>query len=283
MRNLLKRLRCWLDNTELVDPMQALSDLKTPPRKSENFMGNVLRSLDATLQDEMFVPPKGPAQVPTKFIVFLNPTDDSHWQNKKRMALEKNLNELILDRAIELAGTSSLSSSTIEVKIRVDQNLVHPMIQVVPFWDQDEQPETKSVYTNFNTVTSKASDKSLFQLSIYKNDKFEKEISLHKRFILIGREKNISEIDVLLDDLEISRIQACLSVSGNNRFKITNYGGNAIKVSQRIVNTNETVSILPGEPLQIGNFKLQVKQKHLAQTAISEITRSRNPYQTVHA
>lgn len=282
MRNLLKRIRCWLDNSELVDPLQALSDLKTPPRKSESFMGNVLRSLDATLQDEMFVPSKGPAQVPTKFIVFLNPTDDSQWQSKKRMALEKNLNELIFERAVELAGTSSLSTSDIEVKIRVDKNLVHPMIQIVPFWDKEENQEMKSSLTDFSPATSNIIDKSLFQLSIYKNEKFEKEISLNKRFVLIGRGKDTSEVDVSLEDLEISRIQACLTVSGNNRFRLTNYGGNPIMVSKRTIATNETVSFQPGEPLQIGSFKLQIKQKFVVQTAISEITRSRNPYQTVH-
>lgn len=282
MRNLFRKIRCWLDNNELVDPLQALSDLKTPPRKSESFMGNVLRSLDATLQDEMFVPPKGPAQVPTKFIVFLNPTDDSQWQNKKRMALEKNLNDLIFERAVELAGTSSLSTSDIEVKIRVDQNLVHPMIQVVPFWDQEDHQEGRSTRSENLTSSSKTSERSLFQLIVYKNEKFEKEIPFYKRFVLIGREKDPSEVDVLLEDPDISRIQACLSVSGNNRFRLTNYGGNSVKVNQRIVHTNETVSFLAGEPLHIGNFKLQLKQKYLAQPLVSEATRNRNPYQTVN-
>jgi hypothetical protein len=283
MRDFLKRIRCWLDNSELTDPLQLLSDQKLPPRKSEDFMGNVLRSLDATLQDEMFVPPKGLAQVPIKFIVFLNPQDDSHWQSKKRIALEKNLNELIFERAVELAGTSLLSTPDIEVKIRVDQNLVHPMIQVVPFWDKEDHQEVKSKYTDPLTVASNVSENSLFQLAIHKNGQFEKEIPLFKRFVLIGRGREASEVDVLLEDLEISRIQACLNISGTNRFRLTNYGVNSIMVNMKTIHTNETVTFLPGEQIQIGIFKLQVIQSHFNQTPVHEVTRNNNPFQTVRA
>jgi hypothetical protein len=50
---------------------------------------------------------------------------------QKKAGFGKNLNDLIFERAVELAGTSTLSTSDIEVKMRVDQNLVHPMIKVV--------------------------------------------------------------------------------------------------------------------------------------------------------
>ena len=282
MRNLFKKLRCWLDYDELTDPLQDLSNQKNPPRKSEDFMSNVLRSLDATLQDEMFVPPKGEAQVPSKFIVFLNPTDDSNWQSQKRFALERNLSDLLLERAVELAGASSLCTPQIEVKIRVDQNLVSPMIQVVAFWDKEDSREDKPKYTEPETVASKVSENSFFQLSIFKNGQFEKEIPLFKRFVLIGRGTGSSEVDVLLEDREISRIQACLSISGNNRFRLTNYGGNSITVNKKTIQTNETVSLLPTDLILIRSFKLQINQPFFLPGVVPEATISSNPFETVH-
>jgi hypothetical protein len=270
-----------LDNSAENDPLHEVVDFSQPSKKSEEFMNNILRSLDAILQDEMFVPPKGLAQVPSKFIVFLNPADDFLWQNKKRLALEKNLSELILERALELAGNNSLSATEITVSVKLDKNLIPPMFEIAAFWDEENTKGVKSGYREPKTGAKKISENPLFQLMISKNGNEVEEIPIYKRFVLIGREKDSSDIEVLLDDPQISKLQASLVFSDNHCFTLTNYGVNSITVGLKTVQPNETLLFLPTEQIQISTFSLKISSPQLPEKSLAPLTIRNNPFLTV--
>lgn len=276
-----EKLRTWLDGPAENDLLQEVVDLSTPSRKSEEFMNNVLRSLDAILQDEMFVPPKGQAQVPSKFLVYLNPADDALWQNKKREALEKNLSELILERALELAGANSLSTTNIRVTAKADKNLIPPKFEIVAFWDEESTKGVKVSSTDPKTVHKHISGKPLFQLSISKNGHFQQDIPIHKRYALIGREKGASEVEVLLDDPQVSKLQASLFISENQCFAVTNYGVNAIIVGKKTVQPNETLWFLQTDPIQISSFSLKISSPDFPEKSSQPATVRHNPFLTI--
>lgn len=280
-KGFFERLRNWLDDTAENDPLNEVVDLSQPSKKSEEFMNNILRGLDAILQDEMFVPPKGLAQVPSKFIVFLNPADDYHWQNKKRLALEKNLSDLILERAIELAGANSLSATKITVNVRLDKNLIPPMFEIAAFWDEENTKGVKTGYAEPKTSAKKISEKPLFQLVISKNGNEVEEIPIYKRFVLIGREKDSSEVEVFLDDPQISKLQASLVFSDNHCFTLTNYGVNSITVGPKTIQPNETLLFLPTEQIQISSFSLKILSPKLPEKSLLPLTVRNNPFLTV--
>ncbi|MDQ3798054.1 MAG: FHA domain-containing protein [Acidobacteriota bacterium] len=276
-----ERLRNWLDDTAESDPLNGVIDLSQPSKKSEEFMNNILRGLDAILQDEMFVPPKGLAQVPSKFIVFLNPADDYHWQNKKRLALEKNLSDLILERALELAGANSLSATKITVNVKLDKNLIPPMFEIAAFWDEENTKGIKTSHLEPKPAAKKVSENPLFQLMISKNGNQVEEIPIYKRFVLIGREKDSSEVEVFLDDPQISKLQASLVFSDNHCFTVTNYGVNSITVGPKTVQPNETLLFLPTDQIQISSFSLKILSPKFPEKSLLPLTIRNNPFLTV--
>jgi hypothetical protein len=276
-----ERLRNWLDDSAESDPLHEVGDFSQPSKKSEEFMNNILRGLDAILQDEMFVPPKGLAQVPSKFIVFLNPADDYHWQNKKRLALEKNLSELILERALELAGNNSLSASEITVSVRLDKNLIPPMFEIAAFWDEANTKGIKTNYLEPKPSAKKISENPLFQLMISKNGNDAEEIPVYKRFVLLGREKDSSGVEVSLNDPQISKLQASLVFTDNHCFTITNHGVNSITVGRKTVQPNETLLFLPTEPIQISSFSVKILSPKFPEKSLLPLTVRNNPFLTV--
>jgi hypothetical protein len=276
-----ERLRNWLDDSTENDPLHEVVDFSQPTKKSEEFMNNILRSLDAILQDEMFVPPRGLAQVPTKFIVFLNPADDSLWQNKKRLALEKNLSELILERALELAGTNSLSATEIKVNVKLDKNLIPPMFEIAAFWDEENTKGVKLSYSEPKTTSKKIPETPLFKLTVSKGGQVLEELPIYKRFVLIGREKDSSDIEVLLDEPQISKLQAGLVFFDNHYFAITNYGVNSIVVGRKTVQPNETLLFLPTDQIQISSFSLKILSPKLPEKSLLPLTVNNNAFLTV--
>jgi hypothetical protein len=280
-QSFFERLRNWLDDSTESDPMLEIADFSQPSKKSEEFMNNILRSLDAILQDEMFVPPKGLAQVPTKFIVFLNPADDYLWQNKKRLALEKNLSELILERALELAGSNKLSAAEISVKIKLDRNLIPPMFEIAAFWDEENTKGVRAGYAEPKTTAGKALENPLFQLKISKNGSDVDEIPVYKRCVLIGREKDSSDIEVSLDDPQVSKLQASLVFSDPNFFTVTNYGVNPLVVGRKTVQPNETLLFLPTDQIQISSYNLRILSPKLPEKSPMPLTVRNNPFLTV--
>lgn len=280
-KSFFERLRFWLDDGAESDPLVEIVDISHSSRKSEEFMNNILRSLDAILQDEMFVPPKGPAQVPSKFVVFLNPADDLLWQNKKRQALEKNLSELILERAFELADSNSLSATEIKVTVKLDRNLVPPMFEIVAFWDEENTKGFRVSYPNPQTAAKNLRENPLFRVIISKNGKFQQELPIYKKFALIGRERNSSEVDILLEEPNISRLQASLFISENNSFLITNYGSNPINIEGKVIGTNETALFLETEQIGISSFSLKILSPNFPEKSLQPPTQRNNPFLTV--
>lgn len=280
-KSFFERLRFWLDDAAEADSLQEVADFSQSSRKSEEFMNNILRSLDAILQDEMFVPPKGQAQVPSKFVVFLNPTDDSLWQNKKREALEKNLSELILERAVELAGSNSLSATNIKVTIKLDKNLVSPMFEIVAFWDDENTKGLRISYPDTKAVAKNIPETPLFRVMISKDGQFQQELPIYKKFALIGRERKASEVDILLEAPNISRLQAGLFITKNDSFMITNYGENSISIEGTMLATNETALFLETEQIRISSFSLKILSPNFPEKSLQPPTQSNNPFLTV--
>lgn len=280
-KGFLERLRFWLDESAEDDPLQEVADFSQSSRKSEEFMNNILRSLDAILQDEMFVPPKGQAQVPSKFVVFLNPSDDMFWRNKKREALEKNLSELISERAVELAGSHSLSNSQIKVTVKVDKNLVPPMFDIVAIWDDENTKGYRISYSDSRSDVKNVPEKPLFSVVISKNGQFQRELPIYKKYTLIGRDKGLSEIEILLDSPNVSRLQASLFATENESFIITNYGINPITIGSKIIRTNETAYFHKSDQIQISSYNLKFFPSNFPENSFLSPTVRNNPFLTM--
>lgn len=258
--NVIEKLKIWIDGDteDICTQIQRAEE----PRKSEEFMKKVAMSLDTVLQDEIFIIPNKEAQVPLKFVVYLNPTDDLLWQSTKRVALEQSLSELIYSRAVELAQNSVLSTNNIEVKLKCDKTLAHPMFQVVAFWSDSEErnvaKETAEKTSDETTVVDATLFMpSTFKVRVWKSGMYQNEFSIHKNYAVIGRKSFKSVVDIPINEPFVSRIQAKITFEGNNKFFLTNEGVNPIAVNNQIIQTQMSAIFHSMEDVLIGNYSLK--------------------------
>jgi len=258
--NVIEKLKIWIDGDteDLCTQIQRTEE----PRKSEEFMKKVAMSLDTVLQDEIFIIPNKEAQVPLKFVVYLNPTDDLLWQSTKRAALEQSLSELIYSRAVELAQNSELSTNSIEVKLKCDKSLAHPMFQVVAFWSDSEvrniaQELVEKTSDETTVVDATLFMPSTFKVRVWKNAMFQNEFSIYKNYAVIGRKFSKSVVDISINEPFVSRIQAKITFEGNNKFFLTNEGVNPIAVNKQIIPTQMSAIFHSMETVVFGNYLLK--------------------------
>ncbi|MBC7797397.1 MAG: FHA domain-containing protein [Pyrinomonadaceae bacterium] len=274
-KGFIETLRRWVDGAESADPMDEISRSLPYRRNSEEFMVKIAKSIESVLQDELFVPPKGPALVPVQFIVFLNPVDNQIWRGSKRNSLEKALCEIIYNRALEMCEPVSLSVNEIEVCLREDRTLQQPSFRVLAVWDFDKElsspnkeytmpREEKTVFDQnvFAPVnqTPFMISKLPFIIEIWRNGQQKAQLNLRKTEISIGRGSSSTIVDVpLIEEPKVSRLHAILRVDDANKFWLTANGVNSTMTNGKLVQQGETVSINHDETMQICSYTLKLR------------------------
>lgn len=155
------------------------------------------------------------------------------------------------------------------------------MFEIAAFWDDANTKGVRTSQLEPKPAARKVAENPLFQLMISKNGNDVEEIPIYKRFVLIGREKDSSGVEVLLDDPQISKLQASLVFSDNHCFTITNYGVNSIAVGRKIVQPNETLLFLSTEQIQISSFSLKILSPKFPEKSSLPLTVRNNPFLTV--
>ena len=251
LKERLENFRRWFDGDvkQTVTPQQ-------PERRSsaDDFFLALAREVETDLRREMFTPPGGPTYLPSEYIVFLSPKDDAQWRGPKREALERGLQQLLSERAKELAGAAQFT-----VKLRVDGTLESGRYRAQPVWDQREETalarqrrdEEETLARKFTIAARRLGDEAAPPRP---RPFFTNEIT-------IGRGSARIKVDLPLeDDPEISRKHATLAKRDDGRFTITCHSENPITLADgRQLISGQSGEVKSGEEIIIGSFELVIR------------------------
>lgn len=141
---ILEKVRRWIDgeSSELVLERAARDAQIKPRSQAEEFIVLIARSIEAVMQAELLPLPQGTVIIPSEYIVFLSPDDDSEWKGVKRKGLEQGLYHILAERAREIAGKRKLETRTFVIELRVDATLGKGDVRVEHTWEDADGNKT---------------------------------------------------------------------------------------------------------------------------------------------
>lgn len=142
--SILEKVRRWIDGdtSELVLE-EAARDAQVKPRsKSEEFIVQIARAVEAVMQAEMLPLPQGTTIIPSEYNIFLSGEDDKEWQGVKRKGLEQGLYHILAERAKEIAGKKKLETKSFIIELRIDATLTKGDVRVQHSWEDSAGNKT---------------------------------------------------------------------------------------------------------------------------------------------
>ena len=263
----LEPVRKWVDGDQSQDPATALPQSDLIRSRSEEFMLRVAKEIDRVLKEE-FVSNriKGTAYVPEKFTVFLSNSDDKAWTGQKRTFLAETLGDIILTEAQKLCRKSlQLTTTSIEVDIRVDGTLADGELYVRPIADQSldltefSGGRNKNVdETIFDPSGGTAGAKPWYFIEIVRSGLAKEMLPIYKREITIGRGSQSEPVDVRLEgEPRMSRIHACLRLDQRRKLWLTAKGTNPTLLDGRVLQRDQPIDVKPRQKIKIYDFILR--------------------------
>ncbi|MFY9554003.1 MAG: FhaA domain-containing protein [Blastocatellia bacterium] len=282
MRGWMENLRKWIDGEDELDEQGE----PRPRSRWDDFLVQVAREIEASMQREMFTPPGGPTYVPREYIIFMSTADDGEWQGEKREGLERGLHYVLSERAKQLAGDNDFQTQTLTVELRVDPGLEAGRFRVQHVWDTEAQKtmvkprkRPEPAPAEFVTVTDKIEDEATIvrprkpaepQVPTFSVQVTRKAPGAEtappdvrpffKDEISIGRGSKHVSVDLRLEgDLEVSRQHATLVKKGDE-YTVTCKGANPIVVNdEREIPAGESAAIKPGDKITVCSYDLMLQ------------------------
>ena len=271
----LEQVREWIDTDDVPEERAnefalAASD-NLQQSRAERALQRIVMAIDALLAEEIIRTPTGKAYVPERFVVFLNPSDDGDWQGRKREFVQQELAGMILEEARNRAGSHELITKEIDIEFRVDGTLEPNLVRVQAVLENnreltvvadnektfvvaDNREPQETVFTE-----EQPSDKPLYSIEIWQDEKLKAVVPIYKRLAVIGRGTAKMPADIPLRDAAVSRRHAVLERDETGKFWITHNGANPTVVGENELAPKIKTPLAPEHPIEIGDSRLKVK------------------------
>lgn len=265
-----KRLRGFFSQ---LDEDFAEGPDRRPAQKWNDLLVRIAREIERVMMAEMLEPPGEPVYIPPEYIVFLGPADDAGLQGDRRVGFLRGLRNITAERAQHIVGSGQAQTDKVSVELRVDSSLEENQFYVKASWDveQDQttilaepprlgvESEDEATHVVFDDEATVVHRDPLFCLEVWPEDSSTPHLHrLFKDEVRIGRGGRNVPVDVPLSaDRQVSRLHAILRKTTEG-FEICMRGKNPMLVAGREVGPNETVTVRPGEKIEIGMYSLRV-------------------------
>lgn len=291
-KDFLGKAKNYLDNSKIrqwIDGDNDASSLgegfeKTSKNEVEEFLAQVSRTISNLMLMKKFVIANGRVFLPDHYIVFLSPQKDKEFQGRMREYFLEGLQYLSEEAAGEIVGKSSINQVPIKVELRVDGTLMNSSIDYrVQVFDgktgktetfesrsKIEDEETIVQIDEENTIVDPEATivewkkpqmptETLYRIDITFQGTFEKEFSVTKSQIKIGRPSRNSDLDIELPNGKVSRLHATLNLDNAGNVWLTHKGQNPTKVNGLSCNFEEKRLVKPGQKIEIEDYVLIIK------------------------
>jgi len=124
---MIKKIKDWIDGSENEEVIKVTS---VEPTESEKRLNRLLENIKKKALDRKIIRVGGEMYLPSVYKIYLSSEDFSTLLDSEKKFLEKKLKEIILQKALELAGESKLTTEKIEVKIYEDGTLSSDEVEV---------------------------------------------------------------------------------------------------------------------------------------------------------
>ena len=115
----LENIRRWIDGDGTIDSGNSLSVNPAVGRKGDVFAVQVAQEIARVMEQEMFSPPGGPANVPPRYILYLSNRLNRRWVGQKRKLLLAWITAQISNRASQLTARQ-LAMRALHIEIRTE-------------------------------------------------------------------------------------------------------------------------------------------------------------------
>ena len=294
---ILEQVRKWIDGEATEHGLEeaARNAQVRPHSESEEFIVRIARAIEDLMQREIVTLPQGAVVIPTEYIVFLGIEDDEEWQGVKRRGLEKGLQHILTERALELTGGKSLESISITIKLKKDPTIESGDFRVTHSWaDSPDRQHTELLllHTTIDSSTSELepsesvetaelattpiapeerddagfeSDVSIrpsenFLIEIWQGSELQNTVPVYKSHLIIGRGSKSRPVDIaLVGDIEISRHHLHLNSDADGRLTLLHEGRNPTMVNGIPMRAGESVNVKSGTRIEICSYSLVIK------------------------
>ncbi|HQU84316.1 MAG TPA: FHA domain-containing protein [Pyrinomonadaceae bacterium] len=275
-RENLEKVRLWIDGEQSFDVTENVVKAHQNKSDSELFLQKLLRSIEELLEQEIIrIPNTNKAYVPEKFLVFVSAETDKTLREDKRKFFEQSLSALILERAIEMAGSLELSSKKLNVEIRINAVLQDDEIEVNVSSD-NEVIKSKTIefvrksdeFKNNQTIEDAGTIDDfetwagiLYRVEIWQSGVKLNEFPIIQRRNTVGRDdaERIANLRLPTENRKISRAHAEINLLENNEIWVTALHKNPTIVSGRALRNGEKAKLGADGEIQIYDFVLKIK------------------------
>lgn len=144
---MLKKIKDWIDGEDIEELIKPVT---VKPTESEERLNRLLGSIKSQALDKKIIRVGDEMYLPGAYKIYLNSDDYNHLLKSEKSFLEKKLEEIILEKARDLAQDSRLTTDKIEVKIYEDGTL---MVNEVYVRNSDDLEDTVDLGTfSFNQL-----------------------------------------------------------------------------------------------------------------------------------
>ncbi len=277
------KIRQWIDGDEDASGVEKGFE-KPSKNEVEEFLAQISRTISNLMLMKKFVIANGRVFLPDHYIVFLSPQKDKEFQGRMREMFLEGLQCLGEEAASEIVGKSSINQIPIKVELRVDGTLMSSSLDYrVQVFDgktgktetfeshskiEDEETivqidEEKTIVDPEATIVewkkTQTFTKTLYRIDISFQGAFEKEVSINKPQIKIGRPSRSSDVDIELPNGKVSRRHATLDLDNAGNIWLTHKGQNQTKVNGLSCNFEEKRLVKPGQKIEIEDYVLVIK------------------------